>query len=446
MTTKEVSTQDKSDPAVSVFVDRMRESLVNSTITPLYNSSQHQSDYLLGELLLELRILSRELVDDALESSYELGVPIGRVLVMSGWMTERQLDMAVQLQSLINEGALSLQSAHRICDLMTDPQVSLEEALGCLGVQRSKPRSNRLGELLTLSGLVETFEVEEAVARARALGLPFGRCMVLAGVVSPSLLEAAINAQRFVRQKKMSREEAVAALKATGERMARSSEALCGDNHCYQQPPMRSIRLGELLVLAGIVTEAQVQYAVELGLLHNVALGHLLLDAGLLSSGSLENALLLQKMVCNGSIGPLEAVYALIDIHYHGYSLARALSEADREEGSGPKSIEFSEFLVNSGIASKRVIRESIEAAYRNAQMVGKAMLLNGAIDENRLQLALRCHFYIKEGMLSFEEGVVAFDHSMRTGQTVEDTMEQLGLELRKQQQESESEVAVKIA
>ena len=427
----------RTDQSVSNLVDRLKETVAST--------ADHQSDYIeskndydcmLGDLLVELRIITAELFESSLNSSYSLSIPVGRVLIMSGWIDERQLQMVIQLQSLLKDKLISMQAAHSVVELMEDESVTLEEALKCIGCGNYAPdRTNKLGELLVLAGVAHPHEVEESITRAKTLGLPFGRCLLLSGSINPSLLELAINAQRLVRQRKISKEEAVEALESARERLEVAPDRI---GPVYQQPPVKSIRLGELLMLAGIISEVQLQYAVEMGLLHNLPLGQVLHDVGLISSKTLENALLLQKMVSNGSLKPLESVYALIDTHYYGFSVAKAISSTTSGVDS-PEDIHFTEFLVSSGVSSKKTIRESIEAALNSPQLVGKAMLLSGAIDEMSLQSSLRCYFYIREGMLSFEEGVIVFDHSIRMGLTVEETIDQLGLVLRQRTEDLHS-------
>ncbi|MEZ4544660.1 MAG: hypothetical protein R3C24_12305 [Cyanobacteriota/Melainabacteria group bacterium] len=40
----------------------------------------------------------------------EYGIPLGRVLVMSGWLTQKQINWSIQLQSLLRDESISCHS------------------------------------------------------------------------------------------------------------------------------------------------------------------------------------------------------------------------------------------------------------------------------------------------------------------------------------------------
>ena len=62
-----------------------------------------KSDLRLGQVLIDLNMVTKMQLDQALQVSQELGLPVGRVLVMYGIVSERNLQATVQLQSLLKD-------------------------------------------------------------------------------------------------------------------------------------------------------------------------------------------------------------------------------------------------------------------------------------------------------------------------------------------------------
>src|ERR1700733_9836978 len=61
-----------------------------------------------GDLLVKLQLVSEKDVNDALQVAPQFGMPLGRTLVLSGRLTEAELQLAVELQPLINKKAYPL--------------------------------------------------------------------------------------------------------------------------------------------------------------------------------------------------------------------------------------------------------------------------------------------------------------------------------------------------
>ena len=65
----------------------------------------------LGELLTQVGIVQPNELAEAIQTSSETGLPIGRVLIMSGYLTDQELQAAVQAQSLVKDRVIELDLA-----------------------------------------------------------------------------------------------------------------------------------------------------------------------------------------------------------------------------------------------------------------------------------------------------------------------------------------------
>ncbi len=390
-------------------------------------------DTRLGRLLVDIGLINEALLDHALERSFELGIPLGRTLIMCGWLTERQLTAAVQVQSLLKEGLITFSEAVRVGELLSCYNLCLEKALkksGCVSaIPYLQESATRIGDLLVEAEIITEEQLNEARDMSFALGLPTGRCLLLGGAISSSLLETAINAQKICREGKLDRVETIKALKNAKRRDEKRRSTLNHDANRY--PPARNLRLGELLVLAGIATDVQIQYALEAGLMSDRPIGEVLIEMGLLPQDVLHKALLLQNLVMQAELEPVEAAYALIDIHFHGSNFQEAVLSNKRSGNARGARIEFTEFLSASGILPMSQIKGALETAFKSPYIVSKALSFSGAMDEASVQTALCCHFYVREGMLSLDQAMLVFNVASKAALSIEDSIKHLGIKLR---------------
>lgn len=391
--------------------------------------SYKNNSYLLGELLVEFGLITDDLLEQALSEAKEYGIPLGRVLVMSGWLTQKQINWSIQLQSLLRDESISHAIALQAADLITGSNMSLEAALETTGCEKAlTSRNTRLGDLLVDAEIISSEDLEEATFRSQYLGLPLGRTLFLAGLVSSTILDTAVNAQRFVREGKLERTDAVHAIRRSFIRQELDPDSMRTGSHIYSST--QRIKLGELLSLAGILSESQIDYAVELGLVNNLPVGKVLADLGLITDKTLEEALLLQVMVAEGSLSPQEAAYALIDMHYHGHSVPTAIAQCGSPDRKR-KTLDFKDFLAGTGVMNRAALDEKLEEALNSPYIVARALTFTGAVSEATMQTAMCVHFYIKEGLLSFDEAMVLFDHATRHNLSVDDSLQQLGFGLK---------------
>lgn len=389
-------------------------------------------DYRLGSLLVDLGLITSDLLESCVRFSTEYSVSLGRVLIMSGWISEKQLQWTIQLQGLLREGLISLSVAIQVADLMGCSGMTLQRALNCNGypgiLTSRESCANRMGDLLIDAGIISAEEFESALQKSQVLGMQVGRYLMIARLVEERLLETVFNAQRFLRQNKMTRDEAINAIKSAAHRQGelRKNEAA----PIYFGVPLKTVRIGELLSLAGIVTEVQIEHAIEFGLRCNLAVGQVLIDLEIINTRTLESALTLQEMVSQGSIDTIHAVYALIDVHHHHLELEQALQKT-RSMISDRKSLSFEQFLASVEVVSLKQIEQSIEHARRSPLFVSKALVMSGALSDETVQVALLCHFYVRENILSADQALLLFNLCHRTGISVEDGLHELGLTIR---------------
>jgi hypothetical protein len=268
-------------------------------------------------------------------------------------------------------------------------------------------------------------QLEDALKTSQETGLPLGRVLVLTNCVSEEMLSAALTAQVLVRDNKISREQAVQALKSSRFRRVNIEVSLI-DLGFYKPPPRQRVKLGELLVLSGLVNEGDLMTALEMGLIREVPIGQMLVESGFISKRILDTALKLQEIVSGHSLSALKAAEALREVATRHVSLARAISELDLSVSESRERVRLGEMLKAAGIVSDTEIKKALRDARRNSALLGKILLVTGAIDDQTLHATLRSLVLLRDEKINMEQAIFALNHARKNQITFDEALAEL--------------------
>lgn len=280
---------------------------------------------LIGDLLVRAEMTTPRDMADAVPISLKTGLPIGRVLIGAGGLTEAHLQQALLAQSLIRDSLLSVDLAVQALRIAVREGFNLEQALRIVGWQPDEFVSeNRLGQLLVAAGVVPAEELEQALRVFYTAGLPLARVLVLRGSISNIVAYAALSSQQLLRENKLTREQALQCVRAAAE-----SRATIEDNYVdgyLRMQPSHNFRLGELLVLANMATEMSVMQAVDQAVKRGETLGEVLVAQGTIRPDELERALEAQRLVTKGVLDSGKAADVLRKANYERTTVSQALN------------------------------------------------------------------------------------------------------------------------
>lgn len=381
----------------------------------------------LGILMIEAGLIAREELEECLRMARETGLPVGRILLVTGKTTENVLQAAVQAQSLLKDGIIDLKTAYKGLQLVANDKKSFDSALTQLDVEIDEVKVNKLGQLLIASNFVTEEQLELALADSASTGLPFGRMLVLNGVITEAQLAATLNAQILVRDEKITIDQAVDGLKQARRRQI-AVEVPLMEKGFYKVQARDSIRLGELLSLAGLLSEQQLLNAVEQGLVSQKALGQVLIESNLVPEETLKVALQLQDLVSKGTLKPMQASQVLVQVNETGMSISDAVRLIEKAANNDSANVSLKDFLMTVKTVTQDDIQSAFDVSVNNNQILGRMLLLAGIIDESTLQAAMRLTFLVKGGLLSMEQAQTAFDYSQRHRATIDEALQELNL------------------
>ncbi len=371
-------------------------------------------DLRIGEFLVAAKLLSEKDLNEAMKTARATGLPIGRIFIMAAYLTEAELQAAVQAQSLVRDSILPVDIAIQALSHLSQCNTSFDEALAYAGWKPPKDtESNKLGELLLAAAIVPEERLQAAMQTSIATGLPLGRLLVSLGEMSDEILAAALNAQTQIRSGKVKRDQAVQGLKSAYKRRSSLQSAEQG---VHLGPHRPSIRLGELLVVAQLVTDAAVHECLELSLLKEKSLGEMLVEQNAISFELLDSALILQEMAANETLTAGEAGECLKKLHHSDQSLAEILAYLEVPAYECKTQVRFHEVLRLAGLiqqadVEKLGIAAGAPPSSQDAFGTADLLLAHRLIDRRICLGALRCYFLISTGWLSVQQGIIALNY-----------------------------------
>jgi hypothetical protein len=375
--------------------------------------NQSRNSTRLGDLLVQAGILTQLQLSEAARSAKAKRIQIGQALVMNGVISPRDLQSVLEAQSNLRDKSVEPAEALRCLKIAYKLGASFKDILAEY-VSPKQTQTSKLGELLVESGLVSYEVLAKAVEQSYSTGLPLGRMLVLHETISNDLLTLALDLQVRVRDEMMSRQEALTAIRAAaGMAPIAPGAEETKPAPAPEGPRKKGLRIGELMVMAGVLTETDVMNALEWGLVNHQTIGKVLISQNLVSQTLLDAALSLQKMVDQENFEAAKASECLARIHGTGIALEEALAEIREEKVAKDGEVTYEKLLMLARVVSEEDLEAAFDISAQSATVIGKILVLTGHMDVPTLQATLRCYQLFSRGLLGQDDAVVTLDYSL---------------------------------
>lgn len=380
----------------------------------------------LGSILLLAELVTEQQMTQAMEIASSLSLPLGRAFVMLGFLSNNVIVAAIEMQSLLRDKLIDVPTLKAALQVVKTEGLSSGAALAkCGWTPKEDPVFTKLGELLLEAGIIRADQLEEALTIATKSQMPLGRVLIINNFVSHSMLWSALNAQVLIRDGRINRRQAVAGLKA-GFARHKSIEASLMEQGIPVQSGPHKIKLGDMLVMAGLVNEQDLLNCLESCLLSDKPMGQVLIQKGLLTQDAIDLALTIQDMVSDGTVPPVAAGELLKQVAMHKKPLPQAVQDLSFLSGT-QAPIKLGELFKLAGVITDDDINEALRLTVANTSLLGKILVATGHIDENTLNNGLRCQFLMRKGSLNEDKAVVALTYSQRMRCSFDEALKELG-------------------
>lgn len=387
----------------------------------------------IGDLLMFSGLVSSEFIQTALRNFEEKGLPLGKVLTLSGYITEAQLRCALDVQALVNERQLPLDVGVKVLTLAYKESVPLAEAFERSGVVQPEDHlSNKLGQLVLDAQVVDLPILENALEVNHRTGLPLGHILCYRSVISQQLLETALLGQQLIRRGSISREQCV---KAISQAHLREKALMqLPHNIGFKKSMLRnSPRIGELLFEAELIGDSQLLESLQNSLATGRPSGQCMKDVCGMDPVYITATVELQEMIDNGMLTTPLAVDTFVRMKEFGSGFLRALAEASVSRIVLNPSRRLLELLNETGSYSIEIaklpaeILERVEVHYNQSIEVCRALVAANIVDQHAIYSGLRLIYLLEEELLTEEQALLALDMSCTTPLPVDEAIFRLG-------------------
>jgi hypothetical protein len=361
----------------------------------------------LGQLLVEAGVVRADSLHNALNVAVESKQQIGRVLIGLGYIKERDLQAALLAQSLIAEGAVSEQMAIKAVRESSKRGLNIADVLSGLAEDGIKPIADGgLGHLLVSAGIISVSVHEEASQSSQASGVLLGRTLLVTNAITASMLDRALTVLVMLRDNELTNEQAVRILKEMRRSGSGFEDSMTTLRIKVETRGQK--RLGELLKLAKLISESESAVGVERSLLEKKMLGETLVSSGLIARTILDDALILQKMVCRSVVTQAQAAALLQRKQKESLSIAQLAADMNIFQGDPETESRITAILLAAGVVTAQEIATSVADFVEYKMSDCKSLLAAGRLAPLTYSACIECLDLIDKNLVSEEKAICA--------------------------------------
>jgi hypothetical protein len=384
-----------------------------------------------GEFLQELKLIDESDLSEILNMSSQVRLPLGQALMHSGKISEQELKIALQLHEFAKTLGVPTEVSRKAFNYVCYDGIPIVDAIEKAGWAPPTPPNqdinerSKLGQLLFESGFINEDQLHEATSACKRFGLPIGRVVIMMGAISHADLARALDIQAMLRTGKINEREATEYL--TAHKTTRNLNQF-SPQQASEKDGKKVFRLGEFLILAGILTETDLMNAVEESITREQPFGKVLISLGLLEPQQLQLALKLQHAIKNNE----ETVQGACNKLQETFNAEQREWRKSKQEKDGetrqPNNVLFGDLLKMAGLVSENDVTKALEMACQQPSVLGRLLILAGSIDESILLSTLRTQYLLTNGQINIDGAVRGLRYAEEHKVSLDDALDQLGI------------------
>lgn len=178
-----------------------------------------------------------------------------------------------------------------------------------------------------------------------------------------------------------------------------------------------TIRIGDLLVRAGVVTPADCSEAEKLSAHMKIQFGRLLVMSGCVTESSLACALEAQSMINRGLLDAGVAVETLAYAVEDGISFAEALEQLDILPQFGTSTSKLADLIREANIIDEALLQRAIDRCMQENIPLSNVLIMERCLPSSFMILLEKTQDEIRRGTLVRESSIAAFRHTFTSWQ-----------------------------
>lgn len=390
--------------------------------------TQNSEVQVLMQLLLGSGLVTREEYARANERSEFENIPLLTAVQQTGLLTEDSLSLSMQAQEKVLANEISSDLAIRAMRMALQRRLSLRDAISSVqklhqATQVSVAVTNELTTLLLAAKFISNEDLGRFIKLSMDSGMMIGHLLMLDNKISTDELLGALNAIVLERESLISKNNAAQGLRYARQRSISFEQALF-ELDFIKQPQAKGIRMGELFLLAGLISKEDLAECFEIELFKRKSFGQIILERGLVTAHQVQSAASLMSLVQEGRLKPYQAAAGLFSVVKEG-----ADADSVSHEFSGDDDgLSFTDLLVEAGVASREIVERAIPDATTAWGEQGAGLLNAQILNEQAVVTTLRLKALVGLGYLPKDKAVFILNYCVREQAPLEIALANLGV------------------
>jgi hypothetical protein len=184
----------------------------------------------------------------------------------------------------------------------------------------------------------------------------------------------------------------------------------------------------EMLLVSNVLSEQDLMNAIDDALTSGKSLQELLVETGALPEDAVKLAMQLQQSISDGDLTLAAAADAL---RYVGTKNGITTPPGGVQSQTLPSdSMRLGDLLQLAGFVDSKDIQQALELSARYGSLIGKMLVVSGAISETTLLASLRAQALLRNGKIATEDAVRALQYAERSKRPFDDVLQDLKINL----------------
>lgn len=173
-----------------------------------------------------------------------------------------------------------------------------------------------------------------------------------------------------------------------------------------QKTDVRDVKIGELLVAVGVVTNGDLQEAIQIAKRMNLPIGRVIVMSGVISEVNLQYALEAQSLVKDSLLELDTAITGLKNALTKGTTLQEALADLRWAPKKDVTSNKLGELLLDSNMVSQHQLDAALQTSFDTGMPLGGTLVLQGVLSAQLLPMVLNAQEHIRDGKITRMQAV----------------------------------------
>jgi hypothetical protein len=356
------------------------------------NTVEHNKP-LLASLLVQSGIVPKSLADAAQEVADKSQLPITQILFSTGHLGEGDIKAILKANEMLTNHQISFEAAIQTLRQSYKQCLPFDEVINQLSLPVKKKRIGQLARILYSARLISRKQLTAAMHKGTLQGQTLGQILVADKVISIRVLNTALELIALHRDGFIDQKKATDTLRNAINAPVRRADILLLQKNT-------KIKLGEILVSAGLLSEEDVLLAVEIALENGTQVGEVFLTKLGILPAVVDAALKLQKSINQGDLNEVQAEELLRQVTKRNVSLDQIQHELDQAKE------DVVALLLAADVINQEEILRAMTISPMHSKDKARALLKSGILDLPTFRKAFHLVSETKAGLLSVEKAI----------------------------------------